>query len=572
MLVPTINDFVTNLTSVALNLARSNYDARKPTAVSFWSSAGEPVVAGFLRGYPNAVLTTDLRRNRTIDADQFVFITESSQDYDLIFRAVNWTRVQPVAVVLVLLAPAPRAALRPLAAAGWRHNVTDLFIVHRSSCGGEVQISTYLPFSGGRCDNVEPVTLSYSDAPVIFPRKFKNFHKCPLRVSFVENLGNVVVVRRKNGGIQVRGTEGLLARLLAARLNASLVPVFPRDGGEYGGAAGGRWTGSVGDVVHGRADVSAASALLNLERYRATQPTHSYKVATVVWVGPPPRELQAWAKVLIPLYNGTSMWLLLASAAFYLVSVAIHILQDPEHTARNNTLLHSVAIFLGQNVRFETKFWLLNSLFAMWLWFCVIVAIFFQGELVKGLQQSILEPGMTTFEEAVKEVNGYGGIASLLNFYEDDEEFKARYQQISVKSTGAKLQAISRGERFLFATDARAARTSRLALQRLAGAVARAPVPLLARARWPGARELDALLLRVLEAGFFEKIEDDSEDQITLKYFYHRRGGARRFNALDLYHVSGCFYIYIIMVCVCTAVFVIEIIWFRFSEKRKIMC
>lgn len=95
-----------------------------------------------------------------------------------------------------------------------------------------ILLYTYFPFTPERCETVEPVIYDYFEndtfsinAP-IFPNKFQNFHKCPLKISTYNIPPYMILKRHPNGTYHLDGIEGKMIRVLSMRLNFTPIVIL----------------------------------------------------------------------------------------------------------------------------------------------------------------------------------------------------------------------------------------------------------------------------------------------------------------------------------------------------------
>lgn len=551
----------TNLVKVAVNVASKDLDPRKETIV-VWRNESD-IVNSFLRNFNGPVISVDLNKKEiNKQYEQYVSFVATVDEHDDFFKMMKLDLVTPVKVIVILLEDCIDIEdLQKITKNSFVMNITNLAIIHKGD--EDVKITMSFPKTEGNCENHYPVTFNASDVTDCFPSKFKNFFKCPLRVSFLD-LPPYVIPKRDNGRVvSVTGTDGRLVQIIAQKLNASVTAVFAEDFGHF--TSNGRWTGTMGDLMSGRADISATSAVTNLDRFQAVQLTHSYKIMSINWCAPIRVETQAWAKVLLPLLRNST--LVFGTACLMLVATCAWIQkwQLPRSSGKL-TLFHSCAIFLGQFVKFESGSWLLNSLFLLWVWVCLILRIAFQGDLVKNLEMTIIEPPFKTFAEAHKQIESYGGVDSLVVFYKDSLVAE-NYQQLTLAEVKEKAVSISQGERFLLAVDLWTLRHLGVRVQILGEPAITSPVSILVRPRWAAAKEFDSILLRIVESGIYDKITEDYNNQDMLKNYRKYPTHDLHFTPLDWLHLSGCFYVFLIECALCFFLFCLEIVWFKCTRK-----
>ncbi|KAG7302471.1 hypothetical protein JYU34_012379 [Plutella xylostella] len=321
------------------------------------------------------------------------------------------------------------------------------------------------------------------------------------------------------------------------------------------------------DLVYNRADISASSAIFTVERFKAVQVTHAYKHLDLVWCLPRVSKRRAWARVLLPLLSCTTALVCLTAAVFLSVAAAFNKIEvrKCEERAPKLSVLQTCAVFLGQPVRWARAGGVLDRLLALWLWFCLVLRIVYQGELVRSLERGAPPPRVPTLARALQLVDQYGGADSVATFYRNTTILK-KFKVLRLEEVHPMLVDIGKGRRFLLAVDLWSVLQSGAAVAVVGERVARAPVGVLARARWAGAGALRAAAARAVGAGLYRRLVAD----YTWRHLLHVAPVADlTYSALTLHHLSGCFFILLIAAFMCFLVFLAEILWFHFKQKAR---
>lgn len=563
-------------------IANTSFDHRKITIVA-WNNIAEDIMEDFLWNYNGVVVIVhgneEFCNLTAIHIEQYVLFVENSQDYNFFLQTlINREQVSPVRIIVILqtednINDIYNKILVNITLPSYKNDVTDILVLNCDD-KNTVQIITYFPYVNQKqCNNTKPCPLKINNELEYFPRKFKNCHGCPIRSSAIDN-PPFMELRKQNGDIvDVDGTEGKLVKLLAQILNATLKFTIASDQGVYGTLVNGRWTGSVGDLVYDRTDISAIAALINYGRFQVTQFIYPYNIQKIIWCAPQRREIQVWAKAVLPLFTDSTFLLGIASVLLLIVSnIARKVEFKKEDLPENNTLLWSWAIFLGQQVRFETKSWIINSLFAMWLGFCLILRIAYQGELSIFLQRQILEPPYTTLSEALVGVDAYGGLQSMLAFYSDHPDFLQKYNNLTLPQIHSWLDGISKGKRIMVSFEKSSLYELGYAhkIQTVEEASITAAVGVLVRKRWSAAEEISQLMMRITESGLYDKIVKDRQEKYRLIVAKNRVSKDNlQYSALGWYTLGACFYGLVIEWFVCLTVFLFENLWKKMKSKNN---
>lgn len=107
----------------------------------------------------------------------------------------------------------------------WSLYIANVNILTPSEDYETILLYTYFPFAPDHCEAIVPVVVDYFEnftfvlnAPV-FPDKFQNFYKCPLRISTYTLPPFMMLTTLSNGTIRPDGIEGILFRVISQRLN-----------------------------------------------------------------------------------------------------------------------------------------------------------------------------------------------------------------------------------------------------------------------------------------------------------------------------------------------------------------
>lgn len=189
---------------------------------------------------------------------------------------------------------------------------------------GEVFVRTFNPFNTENQIKIIPISIeSIHDNPeTFFPKKLKNLHNFPVRVSISNTSEPETIVRiLKNGSYQLDGQDIRLLRALSEALNFSLnfsyigpIGFFLEDGNS---------TGPLKALKDGKADLSLNGWLLKLSRVEFFDFSTSYISDPMVFVIPPAQELTKYEKLFFPFSKHLWILLLICLAMGYLVIIVV---------------------------------------------------------------------------------------------------------------------------------------------------------------------------------------------------------------------------------------------------------
>lgn len=114
----------------------------------------------------------------------------------------------------------------------WSHYITNANLLIPTSDYETILLYTYFPFTSERCEGVEPVIHDFfkNDTFIvnasIFPNKFRNFHKCPLKIATYDFAPFMILEPQPNGTYFIDGIEGAMLRFMSNRLNFTPVVII----------------------------------------------------------------------------------------------------------------------------------------------------------------------------------------------------------------------------------------------------------------------------------------------------------------------------------------------------------
>lgn len=107
----------------------------------------------------------------------------------------------------------------------WSLYIINANVLAPSEDYGTIFLFTYFPYTPEHCEYVKPIVYDYFEngsfvrGVHLFPRKLRNFHRCPLKVSLYEFEPFVILKEQPNGVYHIDGLEGTIATVVSERLN-----------------------------------------------------------------------------------------------------------------------------------------------------------------------------------------------------------------------------------------------------------------------------------------------------------------------------------------------------------------
>nr|ARO70550.1 antennal ionotropic receptor IR7d.3 [Dendrolimus punctatus] len=559
-----------SLIDSAIDIANSVYKTDQATSVVWWHEDTANITK-ILKCYDGVVITVSMNYGidkklqaiyKSTGFKQTVFIASSIFEYEYFLDMLKKCVIVPIKIILVLTKPG--VDISEVTKIAWNNGLSDIVIINEES-SGNITISTYFPYDGSDCGNYVPVTMN-KDAKIIFPRKYSNFYGCPIKVTLYHFLPYVKIEENNGTVTAIGGIDGDMFMLLIRQINASVIIVRHAKEGNMGSVINGTGTGSFRDLVEGNADILVPAGLVNTGRYLNTQVSHVIETSDVYWCGPNRREIYVWAKVLYHFFSHSAPYLFITSIIFTIVTTILKKIKQPASVSKDGVIFKSFKIFLGQETKFETNSSIINSLYVFWIWFCLIVRIVYQGDLVDGLHKPFLEAPLTTLEESVDRVEGFGGIEAFHELYRGTSLW-SRYTVLRLHEVPIYVSKVSDGKRFLIATDQLVLHQLRRVVQVLEIPVTKPHMCYYMRPGWPAAKEMDQLILRLIETGFVDKIfEDFNYEWIKTTEAAKEK---QNFKPIDMATLMACFYGLFAFWVVCFVVFIFEIIYFKLTQVKS---
>ncbi|XP_026724852.1 uncharacterized protein LOC113491864 [Trichoplusia ni] len=549
-----------NLVENAVFVSRQYYEHHFATTV-VWSEDSE-YVDDFLMNFPGTVVLKPLlnnyddaiRNSNDTGFEQTVFFASSFRDYENFMKIIDEFIRYPILFILVIESSIEQSDLWKYIKVTWENDQGDIVIISADKAGN-VTLSTFFPYSDETCENYNPVILKPNDN--LFPNKFNNFYQCPVRASVMQLMPKTHIIRSNENVTTVGGYDGSIFMIILDKMNATLDVTSVDNHQAYGAFVNGSLVGSISELVSERADILIPSGILTRRRYLVAFASHIYHTIDIRWIGPRRREVYNWLKVLIPDNTQVSPFQAIVCVAFLVMTIIIHRLK--RHLTHRNSciLLHVFLIFLGQSTKFETKSTLLNSFLSLWIWSCFIVRIEYQGDLYQSMQTVSLEEPFRSVDEAITQVDGFGGMDVFLDFYRDIH-LASNYKIIPLLDNIKYIQRIFEGERFLLVTDMVSVPQAILnRIQVLKDHKSTANTCYYMRPGWPAAKNVDHIILSLVEGGFIEYLLSKTDREWKIPRFQDEEVKPV---GLSLTTLWTCFQGLIIMWLVCSLVLIFEIL------------
>ncbi|KDR16369.1 hypothetical protein L798_09708 [Zootermopsis nevadensis] len=295
------------------------------------------------------------------------------------------------------------------------------------------QINTWFPYQApDRCSNVHEVTLLESWLMEGKGRLSKNTNLFPNKIKYDLNGCTITAATfpvdiavgpyryvDKNDSTATpsvtyeSGTEVRLIKSVAEKLNLTLRFLPPPSKNEKWGdlAEDGTFTGLLGDVVYGRADVGFAVWPLHPKLLVIMDATKSYLGDDWVWWVPCAKKVPRWKSISMVFLPST--WsALLVSVIFAVVIIPCMVTREPSELKIYRNCGNSVstvwATFLGVSIPRMPKTVPVRTFLISWIWYCLAINTIFQTFLISFLIEPGLQHQMNSLQEILASEKKYG--------------------------------------------------------------------------------------------------------------------------------------------------------------------
>lgn len=338
--------------------------------------------------------------------------------------------------------------------------LSSVFIINviyiRSKSDTEFEMFTYDIVVPEKCVNNVPYKLDVSNNCTddnclinLYPRKLKNFYKCPLIVSTFHQPPFMIL---NNETSEPSGGDGEILNILSAALNATLKIKIPADGNVWGRYHDGNWTGSLGDVYNNHAHMSVCSLPVSARKSSNFTTSLIYNSMDIVWTAAIPPQKPSWEKLLSPLDTSIRVGLFLIFICIAIINAMTRLdtwrrirMVLKIGPIRSSLLFYSWALFLGTSILKMPKNRSLLILVYSWIWYCFVIRSAYQAALINSLKTKIYEEYYPSFDSVLKGRHPYGGFSTLRQYYSDDPFIYENWKVLDFNESYNILDKISEG-------------------------------------------------------------------------------------------------------------------------------
>lgn len=288
----------------------------------------------------------------------------------------------------------------------WNFNIFNVGVM-MSEFEGSIDFLTFSPLSENSCNDLTPIVVNTFSArhqrwstPFVFPKKFSNFYKCPVKV-FCSNVNGfefevfLEVSKELNFVVEVTNQP-----------NANVGLLF-----ENGTAFG-----ALNDLLTGKIDVMVRFLSIDAARRKFLSFFNSFHEEWLIFVVPSPPEMSSLAKLLYPFQY--LAWAALVTFAVTTYCIIFFLNHAPKQyydfvigQSIQTPYLNTVAAFTGTPQYSLPSGTFARYLLAIFLIFCLVVRTMYVGKMFSIMNVDVKSAELATIEEFYD--NGY-------NFYLHD--------------------------------------------------------------------------------------------------------------------------------------------------------
>lgn len=313
----------------------------------------------------------------------------------------------------------------------WNNQIYNVIVLFRND-DNAVLIKTFMPFNSEKCNDTTPVVINvFKDGKfvngikLLFPKKMKNLHNCPVRVS-ISNTTEPPVITDKftNGSYHLKGRDINLIKTLSRTLNFKIdYSYIGIEGFIY---ENGTSEGPLKSLLIGESDLSISDWILKKNRLKFFDFTTSYIFLQVILVVPPGRDYTTFEKLIFPF--SITLWISIL-LCFFVGILVIYVVKFRSKATRNfvfgtgvkNPYLNIIVGFLGGSQRVLPKQNFARFLLMIFLMYSLVMRTVYQGSYYKILQSSNRKSEIQSIDEMIAQDFRFYIFLGLTDVFQETE-------------------------------------------------------------------------------------------------------------------------------------------------------
>jgi hypothetical protein len=271
-------------------------------------------------------------------------------------------------------------------------------------------ISAYLysPFSQyTKTTTMIPLSSnSYKNSVCKYNRKslffngLRDLHGYTLRVSmFDQPPKSIMKIREDNKTYSVEGEDGVLLSVLAKHMNFTPMVTIPKDNLDMGfRRSDGTVTGSTGDMVYNRADISFNSRFLRYDNTTDVEFTYPHDKEGFCIIVPKAEKIPEYLGLLVPF--SFDLWI--ACGVYIIVTTAFWYVSELKTTGTaslTHALLNTFSVFLAVPLRHHMFQKYGRVVFFIWMYSSMVLTTIYRSSLITSLATPQFYKDINTLEE-----------------------------------------------------------------------------------------------------------------------------------------------------------------------------
>jgi hypothetical protein len=280
----------------------------------------------------------------------------------------------------------------------WQNRILYVLLIYIQNETGhstvdETRVYSYNPFNQDNTSTI--VRLSFESFKNIMGRRNRQFpylerlrdlNGYPLRVSMFDHQPKSILKVTESGKVHgIGGEDGILLSALTQHMNFSLTVRVPRDIVDMSyRRPDGVVTGSTGDIVYNRADVSFNSRFLRYDYVNDVDFTYPHDNEGFCIIVPKARQIPEYLCLFLPfssvLWIACGVSVMVTTTFWYLTEVKVK-----GSSSYTNALINTCAVFLAVPLRYHAFQKHGRIFFFTWMYVSTVLTTMYQSFLITAL-------------------------------------------------------------------------------------------------------------------------------------------------------------------------------------------
>ncbi|KAJ8871610.1 hypothetical protein PR048_027937 [Dryococelus australis] len=375
-----------------------------------------------------------------IKADNHVLLLHNGQDLPALMAGISWNTT---GLFLVVALSCNLAGVRAAASVLWSYKIVKVLVL--AVCTQSVDVYTLIPYhSLSNCGSHPQVVLLdkwlfsegqfFHGNDLFLSQVPKNFHGCPFQISTFTNGPYVLGLHYFTDDFNQTklsfkdGIEIQILNSISDQLNFSVIfnPIPPNNIRWGQQLRNGTWTGILGNVINGKADIAFAGMMLNTERLLFLKNTYPFFKDTISWAVPIAKPLPHW-KSLIKIFPASIWWLVSLTYfvnsvfVYYLCKLKIGGIPSPRiFGSLSECLLYLYSMFLANAIPVMPRHVSPRLLFGIFLLYSLVINTAYRTFLIVDITHPMHEHQISSPEDILSSGIEFGFHPNIDRFFVDN--------------------------------------------------------------------------------------------------------------------------------------------------------